>query len=148
MARHAAAALLLASVTAGCSVTTTAQVLHKPEAQVTPQDQVALYFAGQAFLNPSGGGFPSDDWFFALGRCEQPGNGYAGVQWDTHGPTYEGGLGFWYGTWDQYAPEVLAAPSANAGDAPWWDQVRVARHLYALYGPSPWGCAPVAGPAY
>lgn len=136
-------------VLASCSIATTAQVLHKDPAKVTPQDRVALYFAGLALVQPSsGGGFPSDEWFEALGRCEQPGSGYAGVQWDTHGPIYEGGLGFWTGTWDQYAPQVLTNPPDNAGDAPWWDQIRVARYLYSLYGPSPWGCAPVAGPAF
>lgn len=138
----------IALLATACSVTTTATVLHKPEAKVTPQEQVALYFAAQALANPSGGGFPSDEWFGLLGACEQPGSGYMGVAWDTHSSSYSGGLGFYNGTWSQYAPQVLTDPPGNAGDAPWYDQVRVARYLYSLYGPSPWGCAPTVGPAF
>lgn len=41
----------IALLAAGCSVTTTANVLHKPEAKVTPQEQVALYFAAQALAD-------------------------------------------------------------------------------------------------
>lgn len=144
------AGLALVTMLAGCSIAQTAAFKKKPESAVTNRDRVEAWNAWAAWVdaNGSGGGFPSDEWFFALGRCEQPGGGYAGVAWDTHGPGYEGGLGFAVGTWDQFAPEVLASPPDNAGDARWQDQVRVARHLYALYGPSPWGCSPVAGPAY
>ena len=132
---------------AGCSIAQTAAFKKKPESAVTVADRAEAWNAWVEWTG-SGGGFPSDEWFFALGRCEQPGNGYAGVAWDTRSSSYSGGLGFYNGTWSQYAPEVLANPPGNAGDARWQDQVRVARHLYALYGPSPWGCSPVAGPAY
>jgi hypothetical protein len=41
------------------------------------------------------------DWyrFIRLGRCEQPGRGKWGVNWDQNGPTYGGGLGIYRGTW-------------------------------------------------
>jgi len=73
-----------------------------------------------------------------LGRCEQPGRGYKGVNWSHRGPTYQGGLGFWYGTWQSF--KLKGMPS-NAGDATWRQQMQVANRLYARYGTSPWGCA-------
>ena len=72
-----------------------------------------------------------------IGRCEQPGSGYGGVNWSHRGPTYQGGLGFWYGTWAAF--KVKGMP-ANAGDATWRQQMWVANRLYARYGVSPWGC--------
>lgn len=77
------------------------------------------------------------DLWVRIGRCEQPGNGYRGVNWSHHGPTYQGGLGFWYGTWQSF--KVRGMPS-NAGDATWRQQMWVANRLYARYGTSPWGC--------
>lgn len=77
------------------------------------------------------------DLWLRIGRCEQPGSGYGGVNWSHHGPTYQGGLGFWYGTWASF--KVKGMP-ANAGDATWRQQMWVANRLYARYGVSPWGC--------
>lgn len=89
------------------------------------------------------------DLWLRIGRCEQPGRGYGGVYWGA-GPTYQGGLGFWYGTWSQYgrpgsryrgfAGEWRRVPS-SAAQAHWRLQMRVANRLYRLYGLSPWGCA-------
>ena len=78
------------------------------------------------------------DLWVAIGRCEQPGAGYQGVNWAHTGPTYQGGLGFWYGTWSGFKYPNM--PS-NAGYATWRQQMRVANRLYSLYGTSPWGCA-------
>ena len=78
------------------------------------------------------------DLWVRIGRCEQPGGGYRGINWSHHGPTYQGGLGFWYGTWAAFKEPGM--PS-NAGDATWRQQMWVANKLYARYGTSPWGCA-------
>ena len=77
------------------------------------------------------------DLWVRIGRCEQPGSGYRGVYWSHKGPTYQGGLGFWHGTWDAF--KVKGMPD-NAGDASWRQQMWVANRLYARYGTSPWGC--------
>lgn len=77
------------------------------------------------------------DLWLRIGRCEQPGRGYGGVNWSHHGPTYQGGLGFYSGTWASF--KVPGMP-ANAGDATWRQQMWVANRLYARYGTSPWGC--------
>lgn len=78
------------------------------------------------------------DLWVRIGRCEQPGSGYMGINWSHHGPTYQGGLGFWYGTWQAFKESWM--PS-NAGDASWRAQMQVANKLYRAYGTSPWGCA-------
>lgn len=78
------------------------------------------------------------DLWVAIGKCEQPGSGYKGVNWSHTGPTYQGGLGFWYGTWSQFKYPNM--PS-NAGYATWRQQMKVANRLYRMYGTSPWGCA-------
>ncbi len=81
---------------------------------------------------------PNHDLWIAIGRCEQPGPGYMGINWSHTGPTYQGGLGFWYGTWSGY--KYPGMPS-NAGYATWRQQMKVANRLLSLYGTSPWGCA-------
>lgn len=86
---------------------------------------------------PPPSGHPSDEHWFAIGRCEQPGNGHAGVQWDTHSSTYEGGLGFALSTWAQFRHADMPA---SAGDATWQQQIVVANDLWDRYGASPWGC--------
>jgi hypothetical protein len=78
------------------------------------------------------------DLWVRIGRCEQPGSGYKGIRWSHTGPTYQGGLGFWYGTWSGYKYPNM--PS-NAGYASWRQQMKVANRLLAMYGTSPWGCA-------
>lgn len=78
------------------------------------------------------------DLWIRIGLCEQPGKGYRGIYWSHPGPTYQGGLGFWYGTWDSFKSPGMPA---NAGDATWRQQMKVANKLLRLYGTSPWGCA-------
>lgn len=81
---------------------------------------------------------PNHDLWIRIGRCEQPGSGYRGVYWSHPGPTYQGGLGFWYGTWDAFRYPGMPH---SAGDASWRQQMRVANRLLRAYGTSPWGCA-------
>ena len=93
---------------------------------------------------PASEGFstvPSDDWFFRLGRCEQPGSGYQGVQWDSYG-NYPGGLGFLPATWNLVKDEDWPAVMS---DASWVQQVIAGRRLYMMYGTSPWGCSATIG---
>jgi len=73
-----------------------------------------------------------------VGQCEQPGNGYRGVRWSHHGPSYEGGLGFARSSWDAYKPKGYPD---NAGDATWRQQMVVANRLWARAGWG-WGCDP------
>lgn len=81
---------------------------------------------------------PNHDLWVRIGRCEQPGPGYKGVNWSFPGPTFQGGLGFYFGTWDGYKPRGFPA---DAGSASWRQQMRVANILLGEYGTSPWGCA-------
>jgi hypothetical protein len=78
------------------------------------------------------------DLWIRIGVCEQPGSGYKGINWSHTGPTYQGGLGFWYGTWSGF--KYPGMPS-NAGYATWRQQMKVANRLLRMYGTSPWGCA-------
>lgn len=78
------------------------------------------------------------DLWIRIARCEQPGRGYKGVNWSHPGPIYQGGLGFWYGTWDSYKYRGMPG---NAGQATWREQMKVANRLFRQYGTSPWGCA-------
>lgn len=77
------------------------------------------------------------DLWVRIGRCEQPGRGYKGINWSHKGPRYQGGLGFYSGTWAAFKEPHM--PS-NAGYATWRQQMWVANKLYARYGTSPWGC--------
>ena len=77
------------------------------------------------------------DLWVRIGRCEQPGSGYKGVYWSHPGPRYQGGLGFYSGTWAAFKEPGMPA---NAGQATWRQQMWVANKLYARYGTSPWGC--------
>lgn len=88
---------------------------------------------------PPGPNYPADrtDYWAAIGRCEQPGNGWAGVRWDHPGPAYQGGLGFAASTWAAFRLEGMPA---NAGSATPEEQMVVADVLYDRYGGSPWGC--------
>lgn len=72
-----------------------------------------------------------------IGRCEQPGKGYRGIYWSHPGPTYQGGLGFFYRTWDYYKPRGYPA---DAGQATWRQQMRVANRVAASVGFTAWGC--------
>lgn len=87
-------------------------------------------------------GSPRADYWLAMGRCEQPGNGYGGVRWDVHGPTYEGGLGFAWSTWNQYRLEEMPE---NGGDASVAEQMIVADRVYDDVGAGAWGCSARVG---
>lgn len=101
---------------------------------VVPQD----LSTGSAPVPAGGGGsHPSDEHWYAIGRCEQPGNGLGGVAWDTHSGTYEGGLGFALTTWAQYRHPDMPL---SAGDATPAQQIQVANDLWALDQGGPWGC--------
>jgi hypothetical protein len=83
--------------------------------------------------------------WIAMGRCEQPGDGWMGVRWSHRGPTYQGGLGFWYGTWDAYKRGTSAENIDNAGDATPMQQIEVARRVRDAHGYHAWGCAAKVG---
>lgn len=85
------------------------------------------------------------DIWLAMGRCEQPGNEWGGVRWSHPGPTYQGGLGFWHGTWDQYKRGTSAASIDNAGQATPMQQIEVARKIRDKHGYRAWGCAKKIG---
>ena len=93
---------------------------------------------------PPSPSYPADraEYWAAMGRCEQPGDGWGGVQWDIHGPTYEGGLGFYVSTWDHWRPEDFPE---NAGDATPEQQMIVADRIYDDVGPGAWGCSRTVG---
>lgn len=82
------------------------------------------------------------EYWLAMGRCEQPGDGYGGVEWTIHGPTYEGGLGFYVSTWDHWRDATMPD---NAGDASPAQQMLVADRVYDAVGASAWGCSRVVG---
>jgi len=81
---------------------------------------------------------PDYQGFLRIGRCEQPGSGYAGVNWTVSGPTYEGGLGFFHGTWDGWRPKHYPG---NAGWASPQQQVLVADAVRDSVGITAWGCS-------
>jgi hypothetical protein len=67
--------------------------------------------------------------------CE---TGHNPPNWRHDSGTYQGGYGFWYGTWDSFKP-VKWWPD-NAADATPWQQYRTALRVIARYGWSGWGC--------
>jgi hypothetical protein len=72
-----------------------------------------------------------------IGRCEQPGSGAWGIRWNHPGPRYQGGLGFFSGTWDSFKPRGYPA---DAGQATWRQQMNVANRVARAVGFSAWGC--------
>lgn len=76
------------------------------------------------------------DLWICIGKHEQPGPGYRGINWSHPGPTYQGGLGIWYGNWDSLKPSGF--PS-DAGSATWKQQMKVANKLMSIYGITAWG---------
>jgi hypothetical protein len=109
---------------------TTTTTAPEPEPQVQ----------GEQAAVESDGGDDIEIWL-AMGRCEQPGNEWGGVRWSHPGPTYQGGLGFWYGTWDSFKQGTSAAGIDNAGQATPMQQIEVARKIRDRYGYRAWGCA-------
>lgn len=78
--------------------------------------------------------------WLAIGRCEQPGNGWGGVRWDHPGPRWGGGLGIYMengGTWAAFGGREYAP---TPGQATPMQQIQVARNVRARYGYGAWGC--------
>lgn len=75
--------------------------------------------------------------WITIGRCEQPGRGKWGIYWSMNGSSFSGGLGFANSTWSGFR---LKGYPSRAGDASWFEQMRVAERLYKRYGFSPWDC--------
>lgn len=75
-----------------------------------------------------------------VGKCEQPGSGFAGVRWSHPGSGYDGGyqggLGFAASSWDAHRPSYYPG---NAGHATWQQQMVVASRLWDRAGWG-WGC--------
>lgn len=115
---------------------TTTTIAPEPEPEVQ----------GEAITVESDGDNDIEIWL-AMGRCEQPGNEWGGVRWSHPGPTYQGGLGFWYGTWDSFKQGTSAASIDNAGDATPMQQIEVARKIRDRHGYRAWGCARKIGVA-
>lgn len=74
------------------------------------------------------------DWyrFVRLARCEQPGSGKWGVDWDNSGPTYGGGLGIYKGTW-----YTAGSPYPLWGTIP--ETLLVADAIRDRFGITAWG---------
>jgi hypothetical protein len=80
------------------------------------------------------------DHWLRIGRCEQPGGGYGGIEWHADGWTsvghFQGGLGISTGMWREHSAgypssALLATPE---------EQMAVATRIYHHYGPGAWGC--------
>jgi hypothetical protein len=74
------------------------------------------------------------EWWW-IARCESGSNP---PNWRHNSGTYQGGLGFYRGSWDQFKP---AGYPAEAYQATPWQQVVVAERIRARYGYTGWGCA-------
>lgn len=79
---------------------------------------------------------PNYSLWICIGLHEQPGPGHKGINWSHPGPTYQGGLGIWYGNWDSLKPSGYPA---DAGQASWRQQMTVANKLMSIYGITAWG---------
>ena len=118
-------------------------VRHRIECAATPKDRRSIRAMYRSVKLP-----PRHDLWLRIGRCEQSGPGYGGVYWAHPGPTYQGGLGFWYGTFDAWKPAKYRGfggkwrrTPADAGQAHWRVQMLVANRVYNTFGgSSPWGC--------
>ena len=75
-----------------------------------------------------------------LAQCETGGNWSWGSQYAD--PTFEGGIGFYHGTWLTYRP---AGYPDHAYQATRVQQINVGRRVLAAAGPGAWGCAATAG---
>ena len=100
---------------------------------------LAAILAGSLLAAPVAEAKMPNNWriWIAMGRCEQPGKGAWGVRWSHTGPTYQGGLGFYYRTWLGWKPKHYPA---NAGDATWRQQMNVANRVARDVGFSAWSC--------
>ena len=70
--------------------------------------------------------------------CESGTRPPADPDWTHDSGTYQGAMGFWYGSWDRFKP--VAWWPDNAADASPWMQYRTALEIHARYGFTGWGC--------
>lgn len=143
-ARHLAAAVVtMTLLLASCSVAQTAQVLHEPQSQVTPQQQVAVWAAAQRVIadlpspGPSGCAYEGlirsvfvedPDWAIAIAIRESH------CQPDAYNPSGSEGLFQLY-----HHDDLLDAVGCTAADwAEPWCNVRAAHLLYLGTGRAPW----------
>lgn len=116
------AALVLSSTAASAHHTPKRDRVTWPKAPVTVHDLKARGIPFQRYVS--------------LGRCEQPGNGYGGVRWQTPGSwTYQGGTGMYRGTHQSVGHPY----SRNIGAERWQTQVLVASRVATRYGITAWG---------
>lgn len=66
-----------------------------------------------------------------LAQCE------TGLNWRHNSGTYQGGYGFYYGSWDAFKKPWYPAEAYNATP---WQQYQVALAIHRRYGFSGWGC--------
>ena len=81
-----------------------------------------------------------EDHWLRIGRCEQPGTGYGGINWYANGRNevahFQGGLGISTGMWREHS---AGYPSSALHATP-HEQMAVATRVYHHYGPGAWGC--------
>lgn len=82
-------------------------------------------------------------WFIAIGRCEQPGDGKWGIDWDNPGPTYPGGLGVFAPLWAEGETAGLDLAPAPYRATP-LEQMVQAQRIIDKYGIWAWGCTGLA----
>ena len=83
------------------------------------------------------------EFFVAIGRCEQPGNGRWGIDWDHPGSTYPGGLGVYLPLWYEKGIDGTdLAPSPDKATPV--EQMIQAQRIIDKYGVYAWGCTGVA----
>ncbi len=81
-------------------------------------------------------GTKADPRWDKIAQCETGGN------WRAQGPTYQGGLGIYFGTWKGFGGRDFAD---NAGDATREEQIIVAERIRARHGFRAWGCGKTLG---
>lgn len=81
------------------------------------------------------------DHWLRIGRCEQPGRGYGGVDWQgggtNHVGLFEGGLGILAQAWDENRPPGIPDSALNATP---FEQMLVATRIYNRFGAGAWSC--------
>ena len=88
--------------------------------------------------------------FVAIGRCEQPGDGKWGITWTHPGPTYPGGLGVFAPLWSEEDISGLSMASSPDKATPIQQMIQ-AQKIIDKYGVYAWGCtgeALAAAPYY
>jgi hypothetical protein len=92
----------------------------------------SIYDDGWGIINAE---WPQVDEWERIAICE------TGGDWQWNSGTYQGGVGFFYGTWDQYR---LPGYPSEAYWASKYQQMRVAEEVYDAHGIYAWGCGGAA----